>query len=176
MRRELQLCCLLLIVGAALAISAGSARAATWKIYTDSTNQVSFRHPSDWKLDSSYYPGTYFAGQDGSVLVQAEGYDEPETTCQMEIGHKGSPFGTHPVTRHITVNGQQACLVWPSDDQQLVGISAANGLYALLVVQYPHPVRINGQDYLQVTVYATTRYIMKIMDSLKFIPLPETRH
>jgi hypothetical protein len=58
----------------------------------------------------------------------------------------------------MKVQGQKACLIWPSEEQ---GANAD----AELVVQFPRPVN----SYSQLTLYADKNHILQIMQTLRFI-------
>jgi TolB protein len=62
----------------------------------------------------------------------------------------------------MKVQGQKACLIWPSEEQE------ANA-DAELVVQFPRPVTIDGTSYSQLTLYADKSHILQIMQTLRFI-------
>ncbi len=68
----------------------------------------------------------------------------------------------------MKIQGQKACLVWPSKDQAL-SLGKGHQLEAELVVEYPRPVEIEGNSYGQLTLYADTNHIIKIIRTLRFI-------
>ncbi len=65
----------------------------------------------------------------------------------------------------LTVAGQQACRIRPSDDQP-----EAMGNQAALVVAYPEPIEIGGETYSFLVVWADADHISHIADSVKLIP------
>lgn len=95
-------------------------------------------------------------------ILPSEG-KSPQIVCHGGATHKLRPFGQHPRIRSMKIQGQTACLVWPSSDQ-----GAPHD--AELVVEYPHPVTIKGDPYTQLIVDADKNHILAIIDTLKFIP------
>src|SRR5271157_5183002 len=98
----------------ALAVNGMADSSAERQMYVDKVYQITFRYPKDWKVDPSV---PYAHGDDGYVKITASGGDTPRQVCQGQAQHKARPFGTHPTIRSLTVQGQPACLVWPSKDQ-----------------------------------------------------------
>jgi hypothetical protein len=62
----------------------------------------------------------------------------------------------------MEVDGQSACLVWPSEDQ-LARLDAS------VVIKYPQPVEIQGERYSVLELFADKDYILEIIQSLQFI-------
>jgi len=65
----------------------------------------------------------------------------------------------------LTVAGQQACRIRPSDDQP-----AAMQGQAGLVVAYPDPVEVNGHAYRFLLVWADVDHIARIVESVTLTP------
>jgi TolB protein len=161
---------LLGVVLAAGIVNATSDSTEDWQTYTDRILGVTFRCPKQWKVDDRYYDAyhdSYLRGPDGHVSLEAAGANTPLEQCQEDAGHKLQPFGTHPTIRSMKIQGLDACLVWPSDDQeQIAGKGRAE---AELVVRLPRPVEIGGDSYPQLELRADPNHISKIAETLTFI-------
>jgi TolB protein len=164
----LRLVALVGICSIALGMIAFAESTADWQQYNDETLHVAFRHPKQWKTSPIYNDRTYFGGTDGAVQLSAAGSGDPQQMCQGLVTHHLQPFGTHPQIRSMKIQGQKACLVWPSKDQAL-SLGKGRLLEAELIVEYPRPVEIEGNSYGQLTLYADTNHIMEIIKTLRFI-------
>ena len=152
----------------------GRARASTaepWQTYVDDTYQVTFRFPREWKRDPLYDDRPYFgverplptAGRGFfQLLLMGEESDEPKQICKGLAEHVVRPFGENPTTRPMKVDGQSACLVWPSKDQGAPWDAA-------VVIKYPQPVEINGERYSILELDADKNYILAIIRTIRFI-------
>ena len=145
---------------------------ATWQTYVDSTYQVTLRFPGDWKRDPLIYRDRpYFAPERRLHVVQrgffqllVEGGENhtPEQVCKGAAEHILRPFGENPTVRRMTVQGQSACLVWPSKDH-------GAPWDAEVVIKYPEPVEIDGDSYSLLVLDADKDYILAIIRTLRFL-------
>lgn len=143
----------------------GLANAAEdWQLYTDQVFQVTFSHPKDWKTSPAWNDRTYFEGPDGSVQLDASEGDNPQQICRQAVTHHLRPYGSRPRVRALKVQGQKACLVWPSADQ-----GGPWPWYAELVVEYPRPVEINGYRYKLLVLNADKNHILEIIRTIRFL-------
>jgi hypothetical protein len=133
-----------------------------WQPCVDNDLHVAFRHPKDWKTSPSYSDRTYFGGPDGSVQLIASEGDDPLLVCRGQATHHLQPFGSHPRIRRMRVQGQRACLVWPSQEQ---GTNAD----ALLTVEFPRPVEDKLGRWTQLMLFADKNHIREIARTLQFI-------
>jgi hypothetical protein len=152
----------------------GRARASTaepWQTYVDDTYQVTFRFPREWKSDPLYDDRPYFgvekplptAGRGFfQLLLMGQESDEPKQICKGLAEHVVRPFGENPTTRPMKVDGQSACLVWPSKDPGAPWDAA-------VVIKYPQPVEINGERYSILELDADKNYILAIIRTIRFI-------
>jgi TolB protein len=163
----LRLVALLGICSIALGLITLAESTANWQQYTDKTLHVTFRYPKQWKTSPAYNDRTYFGGTDGAVQLSTARSGDPQQMCQGLATHHLQPFGTRPQIRSMKIQGQKACLVWPSKDQAL-SLGPGRPLEAELVVEYPRPVEIEGNSYDQLTLYADTNHIMEIIKTLRF--------
>ena len=139
-----------------------------WQTCNDAQDGVSFRYPAHWKHAPEYADRTEFEGPEGSVQIAAADGDSPQAVCRANARHKLRPYGEHPHIEILRVQGQPACIIWPSADQ-------GAPYYAELVVAYPHPVTIDGNEYKQLLVNAHKNYMRAIVATLKFIPATNKR-
>lgn len=133
-----------------------------WRLCVDQQDGVSFRYPSHWQHGAAYSDGTEFEGPDGMVQIIASEGTSPMNVCHGAATHKLRPFGQHPRIQALKVQGQAACVVWPSADQ-----GAPHD--AELVVAYPHPVTINGNVWPYLIVDADKNHMRAIIDTVRFI-------
>ncbi len=162
---------LLLCVSVPVVAMAEEPNDKTWQTYVDSTYQVTFRFPGDWKRDPVYTDRPYFgverrpnAVRKGffQLLVMGDENHTPEELCKGLAEHHLKPFGETPTIRQMDLQGQGACLVWPSKDQ-------GGPWDAALVVKYPEPVEIDGERYSFLFLDADKDYILAITRTLRFI-------
>jgi TolB protein len=146
----------------AVAVPGFAGSTGDWEQYTDKQLHVTFRHPKEWKTSPLYYDWTYFGGPDGALQLSAAGDDTPQQGCQSAATHHLQPFGSHPRIRSLKVQGQKACLVWPSEEQ---GANAD----AELFVEFPQSIEVGGDRYNLFTLYADKNHILEIMKTLRFI-------
>jgi hypothetical protein len=141
-----------------------------WQTYVDNTYKVTLRFPSGWKKDPGYFDRPYFSSErkphsvvhDFQLLVMGDEGTTPEQACKGEAEHILKPFGEKPTIRSTKVDGQSACLVFPSKDQ-------GAPWYAAAFVKYPKPVQIEGDKWSILALYADKDYFDRIMGSLRFI-------
>ena len=145
----------------AVAVPGLAGSAGDWEQYTDKELHGTFRHPKDWKTSPAYYDRTYFGGPDGALQLSAAGNDTPQQGCQSAAIHHLQPFDSHPQIRSLKVQGQKACLVWPSEEH---GANAD----AELFVEFPHPIEVSGDRFNLLTLYAD-KNILEIMKTQRFI-------
>jgi len=136
--------------------------------YTDNTYKVTLRFPRDWKRDPSYHDRPYFgvekrphSAAHGFFQLLATGDEEPKQACKAAAEHVVKPFGANPTTRPMKVDGQSACLVWPSNDQYAPWDAA-------IFVRYQQPVEVGSYRYSILELDADKDYILAIIRGLRF--------
>ncbi|MHB1416241.1 MAG: trypsin-like peptidase domain-containing protein [Chloroflexota bacterium] len=131
----------------------------------DSTTlKVRLSYPAAWQPVEGY-EGRY-GGPDGFVqpgALEDQGWTLEEV-CQLLI-HEDQAFGASPTTEWIQVDGGQACLILPSDDQVPITAPVGN---AVVVVRYAEPVTINGFHHQYFTLHADQEHIRQIAASVRF--------
>lgn len=135
----------------------------TWQTYGDSTYQLTLRFPGDWKTDPLYSDRICFgAAKHGFFQLLLMGGGTVEQACKGAAEHKLRPFGENPTVRPMTVQGQSACLVWPSEDQ-------GAPWDAQVIIEYPRPVDVDGDLWSLLVLDADKDYILAITQTLRFI-------
>ncbi len=148
-----------------------AARAAddSWQTYIDNNYKVSLRFPREWKKDPLYYDRPYFGVErhPGSLArgffqldAMASESDTPEQVCRGETQHVLKPFGANASIRSMEVDGQPACLIWPSEDQGAPWDAA-------VFINYPQPVEIAGQRYNILMLDADRNYILELVRTIR---------
>jgi TolB protein len=106
-----------------------------WQLYTDHVYRLTLCIPPGWRQSPIYSDRAYFEGSDGRFQFDASEGHIPLQSCEGSATHVLHPYGSHPQIRSLKIDGQKACLVWPSEDQGAQGD-------AELQIQYPRPIRI----------------------------------
>lgn len=87
--------------------------------------------------------------------------------------HPVTPYGAHPRTEFMKINGQRACVVWPD-------VELGPHADAMLIVAYPHPIKIVTpvdqparvkqieEMYGELMVIGTKDHIVPIAKTLRF--------
>lgn len=132
--------------------------------YTNNEYRISLEYPSSWKPNKAYMPEK-FEGSDGFFLIAAvAGVDSIDEVAGWDAYHKLKPYGSEPTIEKMTIAGQDARLILPSQDQP----PEMNG-QAGLIVRYPSPVTINNQVYRYFVLWADKDHIKSIGETIKFI-------
>lgn len=169
--RDEQLWQLALDTGQLTPTTSNAAPSAATQIYVSEQFSVTVAYPADWRPGNPD-EGALFRGEDGffglsSAYMVAE---TVEAVCALELEsnartdkNPNQRFGSRPNVEHLQVNGQPACLILPSDDQQ----PPDGG--ALLLVQYPTAYEHNRTLMLS----ADRAHVRQIGASLRFTPPPQ---
>lgn len=131
------------------------------KTYTNTTYNVRFQYPAHWQrvTDERY------EGPDGFFQISAIFSDETiNTVCQNEAFHQLLPYGTKPRIFNTQIGKQEACFIFPSEDQPL----EMRG-QAALIVRYPAPIQIDGTTYNYFILWADQNYINQLSTTLTFL-------
>ena len=143
--------------------------AATDTATTVDAYQVALVLPDGWSRTEDN--PARFTGPDGYVELDAlANADSAHAGCEQLAHHALQPYGSDPAIEDRSVDGQDACVLRPSDDQpsEMHGEAAA-------VVMYPTPVTIDGdspgepsQTYDALVVYADGPHLDALVDTLRF--------
>jgi TolB protein len=116
---------------------------ADWLPYASSSFSLNVRYPPNWQLDTS--GNAVYRGPDGFFQITTVWSFGPsaKAICQILVDNiQTNPesldvleFGRQPAQEILQIDGQTACLLFPSDDQ-----AASYRNLALLLVEYPHSV------------------------------------
>ena len=136
---------------------------------------VSLRYPNEWQ---AVYPQGHYAGQesyrgeDGFFTIAVGGSAGTVEGCRAVIramSGRQQPYGQDPTIEIMEVAGQDACLIWPSDDQDWLMYPIIAHV-ALLLVNYP-PRELNARSYPSggaLWLGADTDHIMEIASRITF--------
>lgn len=146
----------------------------TWEHYKNKELNVRFMYPSPWqKVETGPYEPIRYEGETGFfevTTIVAAPPDNPEDVtpihevCQSYAHGPFDPYGTNPSIEMTTIDGQIACLILPSEDQQ----EQFNNR-AAFIIEYKHPIEIDGRDHHYFLLYANKQYIRSIVSTLSFI-------
>ncbi|WP_342599170.1 LysM peptidoglycan-binding domain-containing protein [Psychrobacillus sp. FSL H8-0483] len=131
------------------------------KTFTSLVYNVQLQYPSHWdRVTTDRYEGL-----DGFFQVSAISSDETiNEVCHNEAFHQLSPYGSEPRINKAQIQQQEACFIFPSDDQP----SEMRG-QAALIVRYPNPISIEGSTYNYFILWADQNHINEISSSLVFL-------
>lgn len=136
----------------------------SWKKYTSQVFRVSLQYPPGWQQIPGYEEK--YGGEEGFFALSAidgEGLTIDEV-YQLESEHHLKPYGSQPDIERLQVQGQEARLIWPSEDQakNMKGQTA-------LIVQYPQPVEISGHVYRYFVLWADKDHMRQFTETLYFV-------
>lgn len=131
------------------------------KIYSNSDFHIQFHYPSHWtKVEDERY-----VGPDGFFQISALASNEDiDTVCQNEAFHQLRPYGTAPRIVQTRIQNQEACFIFPSQEQP----TEMRG-QAALIVKYPTSVVIDETRYHYFILWADKNHINEIGRSVTFI-------
>ena len=133
--------------------------------YTSAQLGITLQYPAAWQATDS---GDYlFAGDDGFFnLTRSDSKTQTaKDACiaEEEANKKDHRYGQKPTLRLLTIDGQPACMLTPSEDQS----EDKSGL-TFMVAQYPTQ---SGQLQGLLQLWADQQHIRGLGGSLKFIEL-----
>lgn len=153
----------LIATDAAACITKASMRSGG-KVYKNKEYNVSLKYNKDWKANNKNI--NRYEGEDGFFQISAYngqnlGIDE---VADNEANHKLKPYGSKPQISKLVVQGQEARLIMPSEDQPAEENNAAE-----VIIKYPKGIKISGDMYFYLIVNADKGNINKIINTIKFI-------
>ena len=137
------------------------------KTFTSSTFRANLQYPSHWKLIEGYDTyNTRYGSSDGFFMMSAINSEEItfDALCAQEASHKLKPYGSNPRIKKLQIQGQEACLILPSKDQDEAMMNQAQ-----LIVQAPQQIEISGSRYNNFVLWADKNHIRGLAKTLKFI-------
>lgn len=129
--------------------------------YTNSVYKVQFQYPAHWqRVNNERYEGSDGFFQISAVLSG----DDIDSVCHNEAFHQLQPYGSEPRIIKTQMQNQEACFIYPSEDQPL-----EMKRQAALIVRYPTPVQIEGTSYNYFILWADEKHINDITTTLRFL-------
>ncbi|WP_067729441.1 LysM peptidoglycan-binding domain-containing protein [Oceanobacillus damuensis] len=130
------------------------------RTYTNQTYRIRFQYPSNWvRVNNERYEGP-----DGFFQVSAIAGESLEDVCQGEAFHPLMPYGSMPQIIPATIQGEEACFIFPSADQP-----PEMNRQAALIVTYPAPIVIEGTAYNFLILWVDEAHIREIASTLIFL-------
>ena len=131
---------------------------------TEETYGVGFVLPEGWERLDEGTPRWH--GDDGYVQLDAVSDDatSAEDACVALSEHSLEPYGSAPTIETVVIDGQEGCLVLPSDDQ-----APELERQAAIVARYPQAREIGGEAYEFVALYVDEPHVHAIASTLRFI-------
>ncbi len=131
------------------------------KTFINTTYKVQFKFPSNWKQVNE----ERYEGKDGFFQISAiSGASEIQEICHNEAFHPLIPYGTQPRIQSTQILNQEACFIYPSEDQP-----AEMREQAALIVKYPKPIQIQGTFYNYFILWADQGHINEISTTIVFL-------
>jgi len=135
-----------------------------WITYTNPVFAVSLEYPADWQPTPGYgTPETgeiRYGGINGFFQVNAMDTETIDMAAASEAYHKLQPYGANPTIESLQIQGQEARLILPSEDQPY---------QAAIIVRYPQPVNISGTPCRFFILWADPVHIRTIVQTIQFI-------
>ncbi|WP_066054370.1 LysM peptidoglycan-binding domain-containing protein [Robertmurraya korlensis] len=131
------------------------------RTYTNSTYNVQFEYPASWRrVNDERYEGPDGFFQVSTILSE----ETIQNVCQNEAFHQLLPYGTKPLIIQTNIQTQEACYIFPSEDQppEMKGQAA-------LIVRYPAPIQIGDTFYNYFILWADQNHLYGISSSLTFL-------
>ena len=126
--------------------------------------KVNFKYPKSWNKNPRYEDK--YEGETGFFEVGAfEGTDDIDAAVKEQINEYYKPYGSNPIVRSFIVDGQPARVIYPSEDQA----EFYKDRDAAIVVKYPEPITIDGQQFDYVVIWVTKDYVPLIISTFKFV-------
>ncbi len=136
----------------------------TWETYYNKTYKISLKYPAEWKLNPKYF--NKYEGKDGFFQISASsGKDlSIDEIVKFETNHLLKPYGSEPKIKNLKIQGFEARLIIPSNDQ----LGELNN-QAALIATYPKPIIINDTTYYYFVLWADKNHIEEISKTIEFI-------
>lgn len=139
-----------------------------WTTYSNPVFAVSLEYPADWQSIPGYgSPETVevrFGGINGFFHIAAMDTDNIDLAAASEANHKLQPYGTQPIIETLQIQGQEARLILPSNDQP-TGMQ----YQAALIVRYPQPINVLGTPSRFFILWADQSHLRTIAQTIQFI-------
>lgn len=131
------------------------------KTYTNQIYKVQLNYPSHWKIKTD----ERYEGPDGFFQISAiSDRENLNEVCHNEAFHQLMPYGSQPRINKTKIQNQEACFIFPSQDQP-----EEMRMQAALIVKYPKPIQIQGTTYHFFILWADKEHINEISSTLRFL-------
>ena len=139
-----------------------------WTTYSNTVFAVSLEYPGYWQPIPGYgSPETgeiRFGDINGFFHINAMDTDTIDMAASSEANHKLQPYGTQPTIETLQIQGQEARLILPSEDQSM-GMQYQAGI----IIRYPMPVNISGTPVRFFIMWADLAHIRTIAQTIRFM-------
>ena len=133
----------------------------TWEVYTNDDYNICFVYPSHWKKNQD----EKYSGLDGFFEIAAISSSNPiEDVCIHEVFSRNRDYGTNAKFIDLKIENQEACLVYPSKDQN----SSMDNI-SCLIVKYPKQLTLKQKNYDYLILWVNKQYIRQIGNTLSFL-------
>ncbi|MCP4537885.1 MAG: hypothetical protein GY832_12140 [Chloroflexi bacterium] len=138
-----------------------------WVSNSNPAFAISLEYPVNWQPEPGYGGGetgeTRFAGDNGFFHVNAMDAATIDDAAANEAEHHLQPYGSQPSIESLQIQGQEARLILPSEDQP-----EGMGHQAALIIRYPQPVNVLGTLCHYFVLWADYPHIRTIAQTLQF--------
>jgi len=147
-----------------------------FQTYVSHQFHVVLEVPAEWQITRSvpdYFSLTneeVYGSDDGVLIISALTEDEPvDVVCDSFARDSNNQFGSNPVIKAITAQGQPSCIIQPSADQP----DDFSGEWAA-VVTYPEPAKLGYflDTYYHVLIISDEAHIEPLASSVRFEVTP----
>ncbi|MBD7912778.1 MULTISPECIES: peptidase M56 [Clostridium] len=151
-------------LGATLKSTSNLQEQHSTKLYRNNFFNVSLEYNSEWKPNPNYTEK--YEGKDGFFQVSAYNGEnlKIDEIAKIESSHSLKPYGSNPKITELVIQGQEARLIMPSNDQ-----SQAFNNQAELLVKYPKEIKVDDNIYYYFILWADKYNIQEISKTLKFL-------
>jgi len=138
-----------------------------WITFSSPAYAISLQYPADWQPVPGYSSPetgeTRFAAINGFFQINAMDADSMDQVTAAEAEHKLQPYGSQPTIETLQIQGQEARLILPSDDQP-----AGMQNQSAIIIRYPQPVNVVGTPCRYFVLWADWPHIRTIAQTLRF--------
>jgi len=153
-----------------------------WTVTYQLQHDILFQRPLEWQKGNKI-SGFNFEGPNGGYISFSDGptmsenfNDAVEKTCLEEIAFTermknklgSKPYGENPQLTHLQVDGQPACLILPSADQD-----EQFKKRAFMAVEYPKNLFLEPGTPRYLGLLADSGHIQSFAETIRFIPRPK---
>ena len=135
----------------------------TWATHISTRFQADMRYPAHW-TNPNIQDRDSLAGSNGFLYLSAAPSDiSIYRAAQAQVEERRKPYGSNAAIRQRVVDGEEALVVFPSEDQP----SREHGR-AMAVIRYPKSVVFRDEHYGFIVLWADKEHIDLILDTFRF--------